>query len=45
MHPYIPHLVKDIEAAYRTEKPCQEREQRLTEIMEEIGGFVEIKLD
>jgi len=36
MHPYIPHLLHDITAAYRTEKPCQEREKSFAEILEEI---------
>jgi hypothetical protein len=37
MHPYIPHLLNDITAAYRTEKPCQEREKSFAEILEEIS--------
>ena len=37
MHPYIPHLLNDITAAHRTEKPCQEREKSFSEILEEIS--------
>jgi len=36
MHPYIPHLLQDIIAAYRTEKPREEREKNLQEILEDF---------
>ncbi|NII27076.1 hypothetical protein HB364_18450 [Pseudoflavitalea sp. X16] len=41
MHPYIPHLLNDITAAHRTEKPCQEREKSFAEILEEITRMKE----
>jgi hypothetical protein len=41
MHPYIPHLLNDITAAHRTEKPCQEREKSFAEILEEISQMKE----
>jgi len=41
MHPYIPHLLKDIAAAHRTEKPCQELEQSFAELVEEISRMKE----
>lgn len=41
MHPYIPHLLKDIAAAHRMEKPCQEREKSFAEILEEISRMKE----
>jgi hypothetical protein len=40
-HPYIPHLLKDIAAAHRTEKPCKEREQSFAEILEEFRRMKE----
>ena len=41
MHPYLPHLLKDIAAAYRAEQPCREREQSFAEILEEISRMKE----
>jgi hypothetical protein len=35
MHPYLPHLLADIEAAHRTEKPKQ-RDQLLEEILDQV---------
>jgi hypothetical protein len=36
MHPYIPHLLQDITAAHRTERPCEERGKPFQEILEEF---------
>ncbi len=35
-HPYIPHLLKDIAAAHRSEKSCEEKKQSFAEILEEV---------
>lgn len=36
MHPYIPHLLQDITAAHRTERPFEEKEKPFQEILEEF---------
>jgi hypothetical protein len=41
MHPYVPYLLKDIEAAHRTVRPKMEKEHSFAEILEEVGRMKE----
>jgi len=38
MHPYIPHLLNDITAAHRTEKPARKEKKALQKFWKKSAG-------